>query len=156
MHSSLAHSASVAVTCIFAGAILVGCATLQSVPDKASSILQTNVRRPSDVGAQVQLAGLRLSGLGGEVLKHTTTLQQSGCGGGGYDITFGTHPGGTASGPFPGTFKAGGSWQTTGKRAGRLTKFSETFTIVSGSSTITGSLKWNGKWVNTFCYTRIL
>jgi hypothetical protein len=150
MRSSLARSASVAVTCILAGGILVGCGSTQSVPDKASSVLQTNVRHPSEVGAQVQLSRLKLSGLGGEVLKHTTTLQSIGCGVG-YDVTFFTHPGGTASGPFPGTFKANGSWQSTGKHVGRLTKFSETFTIVSGSSTITGSLKWNGKRVTTFC-----
>jgi hypothetical protein len=56
----------------------------------------------------------------------------------GWSTTFSAH--GKATGPYPGTFTASGSWSTSCNRVFQcFWTFGETFTITSGSSTISGT-----------------
>jgi hypothetical protein len=57
----------------------------------------------------------------------------------GSSTSFSAH--GNATGPYPGTFTASGSWASYPERTGHLEwDFGETFTITSSSSTISGSI----------------
>jgi hypothetical protein len=55
----------------------------------------------------------------------------------GSTTSFSAH--GNATGPYPGTFTASGSWAVYPTRFRQQWTFSETFTIASGSSTISGT-----------------
>jgi hypothetical protein len=56
----------------------------------------------------------------------------------GWSASFSAH--GNATGPYPGTFTASGSWgEYYGRGGSEVWNFSETFTITSGSSTISGT-----------------
>ena len=58
--------------------------------------------------------------------------------GGGWSTHFSAH--GNATGPYPGTFTASGSWTVSCNRVLQCSwTFNETFTITSGSSTISGT-----------------
>jgi hypothetical protein len=143
MHSSLARSASVAVTCILTGALIVGCASSRSVPGVASGASQPELRhlvRPPTL-AQPALA------IGNEMMTASGGVYHCYSGRFSEETTFDVS--GAAQGPYPGKFHASGMFTTVAKA---LTSFSESFTITSHKKTITGSFVWNGKSVFAFCH----
>jgi hypothetical protein len=140
MHSSLARSASIAVTCILTGALLVGCSGTRSVPGVAWAASQPQLGQlvlPPTL-AQPDLA------IGNETM--TADRFSGNCSS--FNVS------GSAQGPYPGKFQASGSW-TSGysQRDGppRLKSFSESFTITSHAKTITGSFIWGGGYILATC-----
>jgi hypothetical protein len=128
MHS-LARSASVAVTCILTGALLVGCGSAPSVPGLASGASYHGLGNLADV--RTFKASLQI---GNEVLTGTNEMFTCTKGFTKVRVT------GTATAPYPGAFVADANWSFN--QHDLVLGFSETFTITSGARTITGSFNW--------------
>jgi hypothetical protein len=130
MHSSLARSTAVTITCILTGALLVGCASTESVPGVALGASQTNPFGSANLGPAHKI--------GNEILNsyHVTTSCTDGNHRAGFSIN------GTAIGPYPGTFNASGYFIIN--NYGRMLWFQETFAITSGANTVSGSITWDG------------
>jgi hypothetical protein len=132
MHNSLARSASGAVTCILAGAILVGCGS-SGVPGGALGVSHSSLFRSADLSPAHRIGNEFLLSAQVTTVCHFNTF-----------VSFSTS--GNAFGPYPGTFNASGTWKLgLFRNKPGLTPFSEMFTIVSGSNTINGSFTWGGR-----------
>jgi hypothetical protein len=140
MHSSLARSASLAVTFILTGAFLVGCGGAGSVPGAPSRASQTSLGHVVDLGSLAQSAGP----IGNETMTgHIGSI-----------VCDSFNVRGTAQGPYPGRFQASGKWSygySPPDGPTHLKSFSESFTITSHAGTITGSFIWGGGSVIASC-----
>jgi hypothetical protein len=141
MHSSTVRSASVAVTCILTGALLVGCGVTGSVSGVPSGVSQTGLFRSVDLGKSPLSAGP----IGNEMM--TSSRGKYHCfKTHGWNNTFDVK--GAAQGPYPGKFHASGKFLSA---YNQLKSFSESFTITSRSNTITGSFVWGGGNIFALC-----
>ena len=133
MHSSLARSASVAVTWFLTSALLAGCGSTGSIPGAPSGASQTSLFGSASLGPAHRI--------GNEVLSSSQVT--SVCRGTSSKfVMFSTT--GTTTGPFPGTFSASGSFDFK-LGADKISFFTEKFMIVSGANTINGSMTWGGR-----------